>query len=120
MFLLLRVDGAQFEFVADVLPGLVAVSLGMALTVSPLTATVISAVSPAHTGVASGVNNAISRIAALIAGALVGPLLLRTAEPEAFIAAFRISAGASALVIVAGAVVSAWMMRRHDMEPRAA
>ena len=45
------------------------------MTVSPLTATVLGSVAPARAGVASGVNNAVARIASLVAIALVGVLV---------------------------------------------
>lgn len=50
--------------------------LGMALTVAPLTSTVLSAVEPADAGVASGVNNAAARIGTLLAIALIGTVAL--------------------------------------------
>ena len=68
---LVRVD-ASGDYLADVLPGLLAFAIGLALTVAPLTATVLGSVDQRHAGVASGVNNAIARIAGLVAIAVVG------------------------------------------------
>ena len=52
-------------------PGLMGVGIGMGITVAPLTATVIDAAPPQHMGAASGVNNAVSRIAGLLAIAVL-------------------------------------------------
>ncbi|MGH9189114.1 MAG: MFS transporter [Acidimicrobiales bacterium] len=55
------------RYVTAVLPGVVVFGLGMALTVAPLTAAVLASVGDEMTGVASGVNNAVARLAGLLA-----------------------------------------------------
>jgi EmrB/QacA subfamily drug resistance transporter len=67
---------AQLEpgssFWTGLLPPLLIFGLGLATTVAPLTNTVVSSVPDAHVGVAAAVNNAVSRVAALLAIALLG------------------------------------------------
>jgi EmrB/QacA subfamily drug resistance transporter len=74
LLLLMRV-GAGADYLTTVLPGLLVFSLGLAATVAPLTATVLGAVEPGHSGVASGVNNAIARVAQLLAVAAIGAVV---------------------------------------------
>jgi EmrB/QacA subfamily drug resistance transporter len=58
-------------YLSGVLPGLLVFSAGMCLVVTPITATALGAVEPAHAGLASGVNNAVARVAGLIAVAVL-------------------------------------------------
>ncbi|MCW2588132.1 MAG: arabinose efflux permease family protein [Mycobacterium sp.] len=77
-FLLMAVSLQQrdtFDFWTQVLPGVIVFGLGLSITVSPLTAAVLAAVEPAQSGIGSAVNNAISRIAGLVAVALMGVIV---------------------------------------------
>ena len=67
--------GPSPSYVTEVLPGALLFGLGLAMTVAPLTTTVLAAVDPEHAGVASGVNNAVARIAGLLAIAVVGAVV---------------------------------------------
>jgi EmrB/QacA subfamily drug resistance transporter len=70
LLLLTRV-GPGASYVSSVLPGVAVFGLGLAITVAPLTAAVLGAVEDRHVGVGSAVNNAVSRIAGLLAVAVV-------------------------------------------------
>ena len=63
------------DYLTDLLPGLMIFSLGLAMTVAPLTATVLADADEHNAGIASGVNNAIARAASLIAIAAVGAVV---------------------------------------------
>ena len=69
--LMLRVQ-PKVNYWIDLFPGVLVFALGLAMTVAPLTAAVLGEVGPKHAGVASAVNNAVARVAGLIAVALVG------------------------------------------------
>jgi EmrB/QacA subfamily drug resistance transporter len=66
---------ASATYPSQILPGLILFGLGMSATVAPLTATVLGAVHSGHSGVASGINNAVSRVAGLIAIAALGAVV---------------------------------------------
>jgi hypothetical protein len=70
--LLFQRVGAHVSYVSDVLPPLLVFSLGLSMTVAPLTAAVLAGVDESQAGIASGVNNAIARVAGLIGTAAVG------------------------------------------------
>ncbi|MFZ1996477.1 MAG: MFS transporter, partial [Solirubrobacteraceae bacterium] len=74
-FALMERYGTSVSLFTDVLPALLVFSLGLALTVSPLTATVLADASEMDAGIASAVNNAIARTAALVAVAAVGAVV---------------------------------------------
>lgn len=74
-FLWLSDLGAEVSYLTDVLPGVLLFGLGLSATVAPLTATVLGAVAQHHAGVASGANNAIARVASLLAIAAVGAVV---------------------------------------------
>jgi EmrB/QacA subfamily drug resistance transporter len=73
--LLLLGLGQDVDYFADVFPAMVLFGLGLAITVAPLTTTVLNSVEERHAGVASGVNNAVARVAGLIAIAALGAVI---------------------------------------------
>ena len=86
----MRLD-ADVDYLTELLPGLLIFSIGLAMTVAPLTATVLADADEHNAGIASGVNNAIARVASLIAIAAVGAVVA-----SAFGSALRDELGARA------------------------
>src|SRR5690606_23049810 len=60
----------EFDYWWQLFPGIVLFGLGLTVTVSPLTAAILGAIEPERSGIASATNNAISRVAGLVAVAL--------------------------------------------------
>jgi predicted MFS family arabinose efflux permease len=106
--LMMRVAG-DGDYLAAVLPAVMAMSVGMSVSVAPLTTTVMTAVDARHAGLASGVNNAVSRLASLLAIAVIGVL-----SSGRFATALGRAAAVSAALAALGAVSSALLLRRNS------
>jgi EmrB/QacA subfamily drug resistance transporter len=74
LLLMLRV-GSDADYPTEVLPAILVFGLGLAATVAPLTATVLDSVAERRVGIASGVNNGVSRVAGLLAIAVLGAVI---------------------------------------------
>jgi hypothetical protein len=107
------------SYLTTFLPAIVVFALGLALTVSPLTATVLAAAPVAHAGLASAVNNAVARAAGLIAVAVLpaaaGLTTATFAQPAAFGSGFRTAMLLAGGVCALGGVVSALTIRREPL-----
>jgi hypothetical protein len=74
LVLLLGLD-ADPDYVTEVLPYTLVFGVGLAMTVAPLTTTVLDSVEERHMGIGSGVNNAVARVAGLLAIAALGAIV---------------------------------------------
>jgi EmrB/QacA subfamily drug resistance transporter len=74
LVLLARVN-SDVDYLTDVLPAMLLFGLGLSMTVAPLTTTVLDSVEERHVGVASGVNNAVARVAGVLAIAALGAVI---------------------------------------------
>jgi EmrB/QacA subfamily drug resistance transporter len=118
--LLMRRINPGGTYVADVLPAVMVFGSGLALTVAPLTATVLAAADERRAGVASGVNNAVARAAGLIAVAILPALAGITGSdyrvPRALTSGFHQACVITAGLCLVGAVI-AWLGIRKPIGP---
>jgi EmrB/QacA subfamily drug resistance transporter len=98
------------DYWVDIVPALLVFSFGLSLTVAPLTTTVLADAGPGDAGVASGVNNAIARIAGLLAIAVLG-ILAAGGGDHLTVHGFHATMGAVAALLVMGGLIGAVGLR---------
>jgi EmrB/QacA subfamily drug resistance transporter len=107
--------GPDASYLVDVLPPVTVFGLGLTLTVAPLTATVLAAVSESRAGVASAVNNAVARVAGLLAVAVL-PLLTGLsgesyADPALLQPAFQLAMWVCVALLIVGGLLAGVFVR---------
>jgi hypothetical protein len=93
--------GTHVDYATDLLPAVIVFGLGLSATVAPLTNTVLGSVPQHNAGVASGANNAISRVAGLLAIAAVGAIVAAQfgSALDSRLSAIRLDAAQRAAVV---------------------
>jgi EmrB/QacA subfamily drug resistance transporter len=112
--LMLRVQ-EQVNYATELLPGVLVFALGLVTTVAPLTAAILGDVDPKFAGVGSAVNNAVARIAGLVAIAFAGVIT----GPHLDIHGFRRTMITVAIMLAVGGIISAIGIQNPKMSSKA-
>ncbi|MEV8171670.1 MFS transporter [Microbacterium sp. NPDC077486] len=113
--LMLLTVNTAFDYWAQVLPAMIVMGLGLSLTVAPLTAAILGAIDENHSGIASAVNNAVSRVAGLLVVAMLSTIVGGSLDLDGF----HNAAWVTAALLVLGGVVSWIGIRRNPSEAAA-
>ena len=119
LLLLLR-TGIDTAYFADLLPALLLFSLGLSMTVAPLTAAVLADADETDAGIASAINNAIARVAGLVGVSVVGVVVASTLVGDSFSANDESVRAFHQVVVICAALVAAGgiagITRHHEPE----
>jgi len=108
-FLMMLNVSTQVNYWTQLFPGIMVFGIGMSMTVAPLTSAVLGDITPNRSGIASAVNNAVARIAGLITVAFAGVIV----GDHITLAGFRRTLLVTAILVIAGGVVSWLGIRNH-------
>ncbi|HEY2355807.1 MAG TPA: MFS transporter, partial [Phenylobacterium sp.] len=95
-----------------VFPGLTILAVGAGIAVAPLTDAVLGAVADEYEGAAAGVNNAVARVAGLLAVALVG-FVIGGSDPKAITGGYRAAMIAAAIASAVAGAIAAFTVRSN-------
>lgn len=101
-FLLMGSLDKPFNYVTQLLPGVLIFAFGLAITVAPLTSAILGIVEKERAGIASAVNNAIARIAGLLTIAFIGAVT----GPNLTLVGFKRGMMFTAALLVMGGLIS--------------
>jgi EmrB/QacA subfamily drug resistance transporter len=96
----------------QILPGILIFGLGLATTVAPLTSAILGSIDKREAGIGSAVNNAVARVAGLVAIAVLGIII----GPSLDLDAFHRGMIATAALLLAGGVISWIGIRNHQLK----
>ena len=113
-FLMMLRIGTNVAYLTQILPGILVFGLGLSMTVAPLTAAILGGIESQHAGIGSAVNNAIARIAGLLATAAIGVVI----GSQLTLGSFKRGMVATALLLIFGGVISAIGIQNTKPEPQ--
>jgi predicted MFS family arabinose efflux permease len=104
--------GAHAHYVTELLPGIIIFGLGLSMTVAPLTAAILGSIDSRQAGIGSAINNAVARIAGLVAIATVGLL----AGKNLGLAGFHKGIVLTVILLILGGIISAIGIQNHPQK----
>jgi EmrB/QacA subfamily drug resistance transporter len=99
--------GMRAAYLGDLLPALVVFSLGLSMTVAPLTATVLADADETDAGIASAINNAVARVAGLVGVSVIGVVVASRLTGDTFSADTESVRAFHEAVVICAALVAA-------------
>lgn len=108
-YLLMLGAGAHVDYWTQLLPGILLFAVGLSATVAPLTSTILGAISETQAGIGSAINNAVSRVAGLIAIALLGLVIGSHID----VGGFHRTLILTAALLILGGIVSLIGIQNH-------
>ena len=115
-YLLFLRMGERVEYWTEVLPGVIVFSVGLSMTVAPLTAAILGSIPSTQAGIGSAVNNAVSRVAGLVATAMIGVIIAGKLDVDGFHRVIIVTA----VLLILGGVVSFVGIRNLPKQPATA
>ena len=93
------------------LPSILIFGLGLSMTVAPLTSAILGSIDERQAGIGSAINNAVARIAGLLAIAAIGPIVGASLDLDGFYRSALVTAG----LLIAGGIISAVGIKNHQV-----
>jgi EmrB/QacA subfamily drug resistance transporter len=103
--LLIRPKPNGFQAITDLLPGITVLAIGLVATITPLVSVTLASVPTEHSGLASAINSAVSRLAALLSIGSLGLITMGTVSATGFAHALEVSAALFALGALCAALL---------------
>ncbi len=101
-YLLFLTMGEEVDYWWNVLPGVLVFALGISITVAPLTSAILGSIPPQQAGIGSATNNAVARVAGLVAVAMIGVIVAGQLDVESYHRVLLVTA----VLLFAGGIVS--------------